>query len=205
MAIRCRPDIRSYEEVKLKQPLLKHGNTLLITIHPVFAYVDNNEDSSDSFEWNFLPKAVKKEVLEYFQSGDFINNISHEYALNDPGYQRWYPWSITVTIEDINFLTSNKGELYIELTCSVTIVYEEYRDPDDPGGILTNDNGKYFCKPTNKKYTGISLEDFTEAVKDGYWKSSHSGNLATYGRYLDETPGKYRILLEPENIKVEII
>ena len=64
--------------------MLKHGDIVLVVLQPTFSYVyDDVNSTSTEIEYCNLPPHVQSEVIQFFQSEEFIKNTAEGYALHN--------------------------------------------------------------------------------------------------------------------------
>jgi len=169
--------------------ILKHNDKILIILSPTFSNTSDKDDYPIELEYGDLSNYVQKEVLEFFKSDEFIRDQAEEYAL-----------------KEITFLPKNESIQSIPIFDTHITNIKFYVDEGKLSvylyGILIE---VPYNKTSNNKtqYKPITLNDYEENTKEGFYKASHSGALTVkYGKYLGEYEKRYMIWLNSDRINV---
>ena len=150
---------------------------ILIVLQPTFSNELDKEDYSIEVEYGDLQPEVQSEVLDYFESQDFIVDQVQEYVLKDIGCTETDCYKKQLVYN--GFVRTVQFELVGKIL-TVYVLAEL---------ILTH----YPLHTTSK----LTLKDLTFQLKDGFWKASHSGPLTPeWGTYLGEAEPRYMIYLD---------
>jgi len=141
------------------QRIVHNRNHILIILSPTFSNKLNINNYPIEIEYGDLPNNVQQKVLEFFKSKEFIVDQTQNYALDEiTAGNNTYPKFNTI-INNIMFHLYNK----------MLLVYLY--------GILVE-----IPKDISKHYQPVTLKDYDDNAKEGFWKAIHSGPLTSeYG------------------------
>ncbi len=159
--------------------MFNNGDNMIIVLQPTFSNRFDKDDYPIEVEFGDLPSSVRKEVLEFFKSDEFITDQAQNYALNEiTAGHLTYPEFDTI-INKVVFNLHNKI-LYVYLYGTLVEVTKE---------------------KDNLYYKPVTIKEYGENVKEGFHKASHSGPLTSkYGNHLGEDEGRYSIYLNYDRI-----
>jgi hypothetical protein len=165
--------------------ILDDGDCVIISLHPTFALMTQDDNDFMEVEYGTLPLAVQDEVLKYFISKDFIVGQAQGYALldirHDYGVQSYPVYDVDIT--DVKFdVSQGSNKLFVFLY------------------------GTLVLKQTRISRSGeqaVTLQDLEQSAKEGFAKASNDGPLTEeYGNYLGDNVGRYMIYLNHETTNV---
>jgi hypothetical protein len=164
--------------------ILYDDDEIAIILQPTFSNKSDKNEWPIEIEYGSLPNYVKKEVIKFLQSDQFIIDQVEEYALNEMSEDIYKSQPVYNTrICDIRF----------EVINNILSVYLY-------GKLIKTNAGKSFI------YKDLTLNKYEEYSKEGFYKASHSGSLVQVKlKYLGDQgygTGRYSIYLNYDRITV---
>lgn len=154
----------------------------------------DEDDYQIEIEYGDLPDYVQDEVIDFFNSDEFIVDQAQNYAFDQitaGTSNSTYPGFNTI-INDVEFKLEGK----------VLLLYLYGTLTEIPKNKLVN----YTGKQTIVRHRPVTLKIYDDNVKEGFYKASHSGPLtAEYGNYLGEDDGRYMIYLNYDKINSYVL
>lgn len=174
--------------------MLRNGNNVVILLKPTFGNELDENDQQIEIEYGSLPNNVKDEVLDFFNSDEFLLDQAQDYALSQ----------ITANPSPLTYPGFNTkiNDIEFKLEDDVLLVYLYGTLVQIPPEELENFSGKQ----TILRYQPVTSEIYKNNIKEGFYKASHSGPLTPeYGNYLGEFGERYMIYLNYDRINSYII
>jgi hypothetical protein len=181
---------------------LQAGDRVTVVLRPKFFLVtetyydldyDDTYNEDDYVEYGELSPPVQEEVLQYFQSPEFLRDQAEGYALNNIDEQKCYLTnpSYDTKIDEVSYELEDQT-LLVNLYGHLEEVPSEIRAKDTIRlGSIIPTHVPYEC------YAPVTMKTFEFAAKEGFGKASGDGPLTTkYGQYLGEAVGRYLINLD---------
>jgi len=167
--------------------ILKNDDNVVVILEPTFSNKLDKNDYQIEIEYDKLPNNVKDEVINFFNSDEFIIDQAQNYAINEitaGSSNSTYPRFNTI-INDIEFKLENDVLLVYLYGTLIEILKD---------------------KQIKIRYQPVTLKIYNDNVKEGFYKASHSGPLTPeYGDYLGEFGGRYMIYLNYDRINSYIV
>lgn len=167
-----------------------------IILRPFFRYISGKE-YSDIIEYGDLPLSVKNEVIQYFQSNEFIREKAENYSLK--AISSFKPCNGIKVAYDVKI-----SNITFTMKDNILNVILEGQLTETPYEDLVKRHKDSISFNPEICYMPVTLFDFQESAKDGFHKASIDGPI-TYGYYLGESSGKYMMYLHRDRTDFFIV
>ena len=152
---------------------MEAGDQIIIVFSPVFS------DRLSYYEFNDLPVEVRNEILNFFQSDQFLSGTIELYALSEiaSGLNTFPDFNIYVNNVDFQV---DQGRLFVYLYCALT---ENIVNSDD--------------------YLPVELNNILNHLKIGFRQATITEQFPqNYGNYLGNHSYRYQIHIPADRLDI---